>query len=47
VSYLSFMEHYDHLVRGLVDTKDLVYYVSGTALMLFLAHRIVDSSRWK
>lgn len=47
VSYLSFMEHYDHLVRGLVDTKDLVYYVSGTVLMLFLAHRIVDSSRWK
>lgn len=47
ISYLSFMEHYDHLVRGLVDTKDLVYYVSGTVLMLFLAHRIVDSSRWK
>jgi hypothetical protein len=32
VSYLSFMEHFDHLVRGLVDTKDLVYYVSGTVL---------------
>ena len=47
VSYLSFMEHFDHLIRGLIDTKDLVYYVSGTALMMFLAHRIVDSSRWK
>lgn len=47
VSYLSFMEHYDHLVRGLVDTKDLVYFVSGLALMLFLAHRVVDSTRWK
>jgi ABC-2 type transport system permease protein len=47
VSYLSFMEHFDHLVRGLIDTKDLIYYVSGTGLMLFLAHRIVDSSRWR
>ena len=47
VSYLSFMEHFDHLVRGLIDTKDLIYYVSGTVLMLFLAHRVVDSSRWK
>ena len=47
ISYLSFMEHFDHLVRGLIDTKDLLYYVSGTILMLFLAHRIVDSSRWK
>lgn len=47
ISYLSFMEHYDHLVRGLVDTGDLVYFVSGLMLMLFLTHRVVDSSRWK
>src|SRR5690242_280352 len=24
ISYLSFMEHYDHLVRGLIDTKDQI-----------------------
>ncbi len=47
VSYISFMEHYDHLVRGLIDTKDLVYFVSAIVLMLFLAHRVVDSARWK
>jgi ABC-2 type transport system permease protein len=47
VSYISFMEHYDHLVRGLIDTKDLVYFGSALVLMLFLAHRVVDSSRWK
>jgi ABC-2 type transport system permease protein len=47
VSYISFMEHYDHLVRGLVDTKDLVYFVSAIVLMLFLAHRVIDSTRWK
>jgi len=41
------MEHYDHLVRGLIDTKDLVYFFSGLALMLFLSHRVVDSARWK
>ncbi len=46
-SYLSFIEHYDHLVRGLIDTTDLVYYVSGMVLMLFLAHRVVESTRWK
>jgi len=47
ISYLSFIEHYDRLVRGLVDTKDLIYYLSGTVLMLFLAHRVVESQRWK
>jgi ABC-2 type transport system permease protein len=47
ISYLSFMEHYDHLVRGLIDTRDLVYFVSALVLMLFLTHRVVDSTRWK
>ncbi|MBI4400635.1 MAG: ABC transporter permease subunit [Nitrospirae bacterium] len=47
LSYLSFIEHYDRLVRGLVDTKDLVYYLCGLVLMLFLAHRVVESQRWK
>jgi len=47
VLYVSFMEHYDHLVRGLVDTKDLVYFFSAIVLMLFLTHRVVDSSRWQ
>ena len=47
VSYLSFMEHYDHLVRGLIDTRDLAYFASALILMLFLTHRVVDSTRWK
>lgn len=47
ISYLSFIEHFDRLVRGLIDTKDLVYYFSGLVFMLFLAHRVVESQRWK
>jgi ABC-2 type transport system permease protein len=47
VSYVSFMEHYDRLVRGLVDTRDLVYFFSGLVLLLFLTHRVVESARWK
>jgi len=47
IAYLSFMDHYDHLVRGLIDTRDLVYFVSALVLMLFLTHRVVDSTRWK
>lgn len=47
ISYVSFMEHYDRFVRGLIDTSDLVYFGSGLILMLFLTHRIVESARWK
>jgi ABC-2 type transport system permease protein len=41
------MDHYDHLVRGLIDTGDLVYFGSALVVMLFLTHRVVDSTRWK
>jgi ABC-2 type transport system permease protein len=47
ITYVSFMEHYDRLLRGLIDTSDLVYFGSGLLLMLFLTHRVVESSRWK
>jgi ABC-2 type transport system permease protein len=47
VSYLSYMEHYDRLVRGLIDTRDLVYFTSALVLLLFLTHRVVESARWK
>ena len=47
LAYLAFGEHFGHFVSGLVDTKDLVYYASGIALMLFLAHRVLESTRWK
>jgi len=47
ISYISFMEHYDRLVRGLIDTSDLVYFGSSLVLMLLLTHRVVESARWK
>ena len=47
ISYLSFIEHYDRLVRGLINTKDLVYFACGILFMLFLTHRVVESQRWK
>lgn len=47
LSYISFREHYDRLVRGLVEARDVVYYLSGIVLMLFTAHRVVDAHRWQ
>ncbi|MGD9849890.1 MAG: ABC transporter permease subunit [Nitrospirales bacterium] len=47
LSYLSFTEHFERLIRGLLNVKDIVYYFSGMALMWFAAHQVVDSYRWK
>jgi ABC-2 type transport system permease protein len=33
--------------RGVVDTRTLVFYLSLTALFLFLTLRVVESRRWK
>jgi len=36
-SYLNLWDHMDDFARGIVDTRHLVYYLSGTAFFLFLA----------
>ncbi|MFY9270305.1 MAG: ABC transporter permease [Candidatus Manganitrophaceae bacterium] len=46
-SYLSMIEHLDQFVKGLINTRDLTYFVSLTLLGLFLTHRVIESQRWK
>ena len=45
--YLSITEHFGVLVRGVIDTKDIIYFVSLTVVFLFLTHRAVESARWR
>lgn len=47
ISYLSIGEHFDKFVKGLIDTSDLIYLLSLASVGLFLAHRIVESQRWR
>ena len=47
LQYLSLTEHMDTFSRGLIDTKDLVYYLSAIALALFLTLSSLDSKRWR
>jgi ABC-2 type transport system permease protein len=47
LQYLSITEHMDGFSRGLIDTKDLVYYGSAIVLALFLTVRSLESKRWR
>ena len=47
LAYLSILEHLSHFLDGLIDTKDLVYFLGLIAVMLFLTHRVVESHRWR
>jgi ABC-2 type transport system permease protein len=47
LQYLSIVEHMERFLRGVVDTSDLVYYLSFILFSLFLCHRVLDSNRWR
>jgi ABC-2 type transport system permease protein len=47
VGYLSFSQHFEDMTRGILDTKDIVYYVSLSFFGLFLAHSVIQSRRWR
>jgi ABC-2 type transport system permease protein len=47
LQYLSIGDHLEGFTRGLIDTKDVVYYVSAVALALFFTLRSLESKRWR
>ncbi len=47
LSYLSFFHHFDDLTRGILDTTDVVYYLSFIFFGLFLTHSFIQSRRWR
>ena len=48
LSYLDFSGHfYNNAYAGVIDTSDIVYYVSLTALALFAGTRVVEARRWQ
>jgi ABC-2 type transport system permease protein len=47
LSYLSVNSHLESFERGVVDTKDTVFYVTLTFLGLFFTARSMESLRWR
>ncbi|MCD6454751.1 MAG: ABC transporter permease subunit [Candidatus Aminicenantes bacterium] len=46
LKYISFFSHFDNLARGVVDTSDLVFYISFAFVGLFLTYAILEVRRW-
>jgi ABC-2 type transport system permease protein len=47
LGYISITSHYESFVRGVIDTKDLIFYLSMIFLGLFLTARSLESIRWR
>jgi ABC-2 type transport system permease protein len=45
--YVSVTEHFGDMVKGVVDTKSLVYFASMIIGWIFLTERSVESIRWR
>jgi len=47
LSQLSIVNHFDDLAKGVIDTKDIVFYLSFIAVCLFGAVRALESRKWR
>ncbi len=47
VAYLSLNDHFQNFGQGVIDLKDVVFYLSFIAGALFLTVRVLESIRWR
>jgi len=47
VQFLSSATHFNSIVKGIFDTRDLLYYISFTALFLYLNVQSISSRNWR
>lgn len=47
VSALGFTTHLENLARGVVDSRNILYFVSVIALFIFLTVRSIESRNWR
>jgi ABC-2 type transport system permease protein len=47
VGYLSILDHLESFTKGVLDSKDAIFFASGIFLGLFLTGRAMESIRWR
>jgi ABC-2 type transport system permease protein len=47
LTHLSFANHHDNFVKGIIETPDVAYFVLFCLFCLFLTLRSIESTRWR
>ncbi len=47
LSYLSVISHLDDFIKGVIDTSNVIFYLTFAFVGLFLTYRSLESMRWK
>jgi ABC-2 type transport system permease protein len=46
INFFSLSLHFDSFTKGLLDSRDLVYYLASTVLFLFITTRVILFRKW-
>lgn len=46
-AYLNIFGHFSDFSKGILDTRSVIFFVSGTIFFLFLATKVMESRRWR
>ncbi|MBW1982604.1 MAG: ABC transporter permease subunit [Deltaproteobacteria bacterium] len=47
IGYLSLVNHFDNFTKGIVDSRDALFYLLFTTLFIFTTLRILESRQWR
>jgi ABC-2 type transport system permease protein len=47
VAYCSILTHFEPFSKGIIDSKDVIFYISAIFFGLFLTARSLESLRWR
>ena len=47
LTYLSFFSHFKNMVTGVIDTQDIVYYLTFVFLSLYLTRSVFEFRKWR
>jgi ABC-2 type transport system permease protein len=46
INFISLSFHYESFSRGLLDSRDIVYFAASTVLFLFITTRVILYRKW-
>lgn len=47
IQYLSVDYHISNIARGVIDSRNLIYFMSVIGMFLFLTTQVLNSRKWK
>lgn len=47
LEYLSLYSHFQNILRGVIDSRDVVYYLGVTVFFLYLNARNIEARKWR